>query len=264
MYYNGVFMTAKARGRVQLDHKKTRLVTEHLDYDRIYDVGMFMNGGTLYDGENVLVSDWGQYTPYLHEAFFTDNVELTNPNFTMVSDTLFYNSATEIAKIVSPTNINAKDGTFVYGLRGNYDTKNGTADLMDRSYIIRDMRKIVADSMHYNKELAVSEAFSNVVVTEHLEVALIEEVDAQVARAVRRDVVARRRVHDDCHACLVGRLDLQVDMHVCLPVVFFLFFLRVEIVVDFSVRVHLLAARRAVGERDESAAGGFGRRSEHV
>ena len=96
LYYNGVFMTAKARGRVQLDHKKTRLVTEHLDYDRIYDVGMFMNGGTLYDGENVLVSDWGQYTPYLHEAFFTDNVELTNPNFTMVSDTLFYNSATEI------------------------------------------------------------------------------------------------------------------------------------------------------------------------
>lgn len=166
LYYNGLFMTAKARGRVQLDHKKTRLVTEHLDYDRIYDVGMFMNGGTLYDGENVLVSDWGQYTPYLNEAFFTDNVELTNPNFTMVSDTLFYNSATEIAKIVSPTNINAKDGTFVYGLRGNYDTRNGTADLMDRSYIIRDMRKIVADSMHYNKELAVSEAFRNVVVTD--------------------------------------------------------------------------------------------------
>lgn len=166
LYYDGVYMTAKARGKVRLDHKKTRLVTEHLDYDRIYDVGMFMNGGTLYDGDNVLTSDWGQYTPYLHEAFFTDNVDLKNPNFTMVSDTLYYNSATEVARIVSPTNINSKDGTFVYGLRGNYDTKNGTADLMDRSYIIRDMRKIVADSMHYNKELAVSEAYRNVIVTD--------------------------------------------------------------------------------------------------
>lgn len=166
LFYEGFEMQAHARGNVRLDHKKTRLETENLDYDRIYGVGMYLEGGTLYDGDNVLVSDWGQYTPSTHEAFFTDNVQLTNPQFTLISDTLYYYSDTEIARIVTPTNINSKDGTFVYGNRGTYDTKNGKAYLLDRSYIIKDMRKIVGDSLHSDKNTGIDEAFGNVILTD--------------------------------------------------------------------------------------------------
>lgn len=166
LYYDGFAMQARARGNVNLYHGDTKLVTENLDYDRVYGVGMYLDGGTLYDGDNVLVSDWGQYTPAIHEAFFTDNVKLTNPKFTLVSDTLFYYSDTEVARIQSPTNIMSEDGTFVYGLRGTYDTKNDRANLLDRSYIIKDMRKIVGDSLYSDKETGVDEAFGNVVITD--------------------------------------------------------------------------------------------------
>ena len=81
IFYDGFEMKARARGRVHLYHKKSKLVTENLDYDRVYDMGMYIDGGTLYDGDNVLVSDWGQYTLPTHEAFFTENVQLTNPKF---------------------------------------------------------------------------------------------------------------------------------------------------------------------------------------
>lgn len=166
LYYDGYELMARARSHVTLYHKKSKLVTENLDYDRMYGVGMYLDGGTLYDADNVLTSDWGQYTPAIHEAFFTDNVQLTNPKFTLVSDTLFYYTDTEVARIMSPTNITSEDGTFVYGERGTYNTKLDQAFLLDRSYIIKDMRKIVADSLHSDKETGVDEAFGNVIITD--------------------------------------------------------------------------------------------------
>ena len=166
LFYEGDNLTAKARGNVVLTHHKTRLHTNHLDYDRMYGVGMYMRGGTLYDDDNVLNSRWGQYTPSTHESFFTDNVNLENPSFTLISDTLFYNTQTKIARIVSPTNIETDDSTFVYGMRGNYNTNTGEADLTDRSYIIKDMRRIIGDSLHYDKKRHFSEGYRNVVIND--------------------------------------------------------------------------------------------------
>lgn len=177
LFYDGYDERAKARGHCVMTHRKTKLVASYLDYDRLYDVGMYLNGGTLYDGDNVLVSDWGQYTPGKREAFFTDNVELKvyeetdkkherDPKFTLVSDTLYYYTDTQIAKIVTPTNITSNDGTFVFGEAGTYDTKRGEGFLLNRSYLIKDMRKIVGDSLYSNKVSGLSEAFGNVILTD--------------------------------------------------------------------------------------------------
>ena len=166
LYYDGFGLQAHARGKVVLTHKKTRLTTNKLDYDRMYGVGMYINGGTLYDGDNVLTSNWGQYTPSTHESYFTDNVELNNPKFKLVSDKLYYYTDTKVARIVSPTNVTTNDGTFVYGEGGDYDTKRESAFLLNRSYIIKDMRKIVGDSLHYDKDTGISEAFGDVIITD--------------------------------------------------------------------------------------------------
>lgn len=166
LLYDGMEMKAHTLGHSVLKHRTTRLETEYLDYDRIYGVGMYPDGGTLYDGDNVLVSDWGQYTLETHEAFFTNNVVLTNPKFKLLSDTLYYYTDTKKAKIVTPTNITSNDGTFVYGEYGEYDTKTEEAFMLNRSYVIKDMRKIVGDSLHCDKHTGVFEAFDDVVLTD--------------------------------------------------------------------------------------------------
>lgn len=177
LFYDGFDERARARGHCTMIHRNTKLVTSYLDYDRLYDVGMYINGGTLYDKENVLVSDWGQYTPKTREAFFTDNVVLKgyeeddkkhvkDPKFTLVSDTLYYYTDTQKAKIVTPTNITSNDGTFVYGEAGDYDTQKGEGFLLNRSYVIKDMRKIVGDSLYSSNETGVSEAYGNVILTD--------------------------------------------------------------------------------------------------
>ena len=70
LLYNGPMMQAHAQGRAVLIHRKTKLVTDIIDYDRLEGVGFYPRHGVLYDGDNVLNSDYGQYTPALNEAIF--------------------------------------------------------------------------------------------------------------------------------------------------------------------------------------------------
>ena len=163
LLYNGPMMQAHAQGHAVLTHRKTRLVTDIIDYDRLEGVGFYPRHGTLYDGDNVLNSDYGQYTPALNEAIFKDNVVLENPKFDLKTNELYYYADTKVARIVSETNIISSDSTFVYALRGDYNTQTGEANLMDRSHVYKDMRDIVGDSLAFDDEAGVSEAFGDVV-----------------------------------------------------------------------------------------------------
>ncbi len=166
LYYKGDEFTAHAIGNVKLYHKESRLETEFLDYYRLENLGVYHDGGTLYDKDNVLTSEWGQYSPPKSEAYFREAVVLTNPKFEMQTDQLYYYTDTEIAKIVSPTEIFSTDSTYVYSEDGRYDTRNGWADLLNRSYIIKGLRRIEGDSLHYDKPAHLSEAFGDVVLTD--------------------------------------------------------------------------------------------------
>lgn len=164
--YSGPMMQAHAQGNAVLIHRNTKLVTSVIDYDRLEGVGFYPVHGTLYDEDNVLNSDYGQYTPAINEAIFKDNVVLENPKFNLKTNELYYYSDTKVAKIVSETNIVSSDSTFVYALRGDYNTQTGVASLMDRSHVYKDMRDIVGDSLFCDNEAGVSEAFGSVVLTD--------------------------------------------------------------------------------------------------
>ena len=57
LYYNGLEKLAKVRYNVVLKHRDMTLYTDSLDYDRLYNVGYFFEGGHLVDKDNDLVSD---------------------------------------------------------------------------------------------------------------------------------------------------------------------------------------------------------------
>lgn len=166
LLYDGPMMQAHAKGRAVLTHRQTRLTTSVIDYDRLEGIGFYPTHGILYDADNVLNSDYGQYSPSASEAIFKDNVVLVNPKFELKTNELYYYSDTKMAKIVSETNIVSSDSTFVYALRGDYNTQTGQACLMDRSHIYKDMRDVVGDSLYSDEETGVSEAFGNVVLTD--------------------------------------------------------------------------------------------------
>lgn len=162
LFYDGSDQMAQARYDVVLTHFKSKLYCDSLDYDRLYQLGYFFQGGKLVDGDNTLTSEWGQYSPPTREAIFNYNVDLKNPDFTLLSDTLHYNTGSAIARIVGPSNIDNGDN-HIYSERGTYDTRAGHAFLLDRSIVNNKGTTITGDSLDYLEEGSTCRAYHNIV-----------------------------------------------------------------------------------------------------
>ena len=167
LYYDGMTQIAQLRENVKMINRNTTLLTDSLNYDRLYDLGYYFEGGTLMDEENVLTSDWGQYSPPTRQAVFNYNVKLENPKFTLISDTLNYNTLTSMAEIVGPSNIDSGDN-HIYSESGFYNTQTEEAILLDRSIVTNKGRKMVGDSLYYDSKSGVGEGFRNVVYTDEV------------------------------------------------------------------------------------------------
>ena len=165
LYYDGMTQIAQLRENVKMINRNTTLLTDSLNYDRLYDLGYYFEGGTLMDEENVLTSDWGEYSPATKQSVFNHDVKLVNPKFVLTSDTLRYNTENKIAVILGPSNI-VSDNNHIYSERGFYNTMTEQAELLDRSILTNQGKKLVGDSLFYDRLAGYGEAFDNVKMTD--------------------------------------------------------------------------------------------------
>ncbi|MBR5350386.1 MAG: hypothetical protein IK124_04020, partial [Prevotella sp.] len=161
-YYDGNDQMAMARRNVVLTHRKTKLYTDSLDFDRLYNLGYFFEGGKMVDKQNVLTSDWGEYHTESHEAIFNYNVHLKNPKFLLVTDTLHYNTHTALAHIVGPSEITSGE-SVIHTAQGYYDTNTEQAQLYGRSTLVNKEKELTGDSLYHDEKTGISEGFGNVV-----------------------------------------------------------------------------------------------------
>lgn len=174
LYYNGQTELAELRAyagkNVRLINRDVSLTTDVFFYDMAADVGYYETGGTLTDKQNTLRSLQGFYYPATKDAFFYLNVDLTGPRendtLKMFTDSLTYNTATNIAQLMCQTLIVNKDGE-INSSSGFYDTKQGLADLYDRSRIhTRRGNYLTGDTLFYDREKGYGEAFGNMILTD--------------------------------------------------------------------------------------------------
>lgn len=165
LFYDGNTQIAEVRMNVRMENKNTTLLTDSLNYDRVYNLGYFFDGGTLMDEQNVLTSEWGEYNPSTKQSVFNYNVQLVNPQFTLTSDTLEYNTLTKIANIVGPSDIDS-DNNHIYSELGTYNTMTGKAYLYNRSILTNDGKQLTGDTLYYDRDAGTGEAFRNMVMTD--------------------------------------------------------------------------------------------------
>ena len=165
LFYDGNTQIAQVRYNVRMENKNTTLLTDSLNYDRIYNLGYYFDGGTLMDEENVLTSEWGEYSPATKISVFNYDVKLVNPKFTLTSDTLRYSTATKIANILGPSDI-VSDANHIYSELGFYNTQIGQAELLDRSVLTNEEKRLTGDSLFYDRVKGYGEAFDNVIMTD--------------------------------------------------------------------------------------------------
>lgn len=163
LYYNGNTKMARLRRHVRLIHRSTTLTTDSLNYDRHRDLAYYFTGGTIQDSLNILSSVWGQYTPSTEQAVFRRDVHLINPNFTLDSDTLMYNTKSKIANLVGPTTIVYDQETTILSSKGWYNTDSEQSMLLNRSRVIhQDGKSLTADTIYYDKFIGYGRGLSRV------------------------------------------------------------------------------------------------------
>ena len=165
LYYDGLSQIAQFRNNVRMENRNTTLLTDSLNYDRVYNIGYYFNGGTLMDDQNVLTSDWGEYSPSTKQSVFNYDVRLVNKDFTLTSDTLRYNTENKVANIVGPSDI-FSDDSHIYSEKGFYKTQEGMAELYDRSVLTNDGKQLTGDSLFYNSNTGLATVVKNMVMTD--------------------------------------------------------------------------------------------------
>lgn len=170
LFYNGNAHLAKltngpSEPTVRLKDPSGELLTDTLDYDVNLEVGYYGCGGTLKDDVNTLTSTYGQYNSKTKDAEFFYDVELVNhkDNFTLLSDTLYYNTGTHIAQIDSPTDIYGPNDT-IFTRSGWYDTQLSNMEMDHRSTIIHTdslgrATMLEGDSIVYDNATRISRAY---------------------------------------------------------------------------------------------------------
>lgn len=170
LYYNGIRQFAKLKNgptarKVRLINRKDTLITDSLNYNFLTRLGWYEKGGELRDPTASLTSYYGQYSPATKNADFFRDVVLINrkDKYKLLTDTLYYNTRTGIARIVSRTFLEGQNDTIIT-TGGTYNTKTGFADLTKRSLVVHkdsnnNVVTLEGDSIVYDRMLNISKAY---------------------------------------------------------------------------------------------------------
>ncbi|MBP5364792.1 MAG: hypothetical protein J6Y82_02555 [Bacteroidales bacterium] len=167
--YYGDRNLAEIREDVRANKGDTWLYTENLDYDRELDKAYYYDGGKVVNLQNELTSENGLYFPNTNEVFFKNNVVGTSPNYTMYSDTMSFNTQTQVTTILGPTRIINRDSTIIDSELGWYDTKSDCAKLLQNNNIQSGAYNVKGDEMLYERRNGNMTVWGNMVINDTID-----------------------------------------------------------------------------------------------
>ncbi len=172
LYYNGNTRIAELHGNVKMVDNQMTLTTQHLYYNLETNTANYIDGGKIVDVENTLTSVWGFYFADEKNFFFRGNVELFNPEYVMNSDTLRYNTMSEVAFFYGPTTIVSDDNT-IFCRNGWYDTKNDIARFSKDAWFTNGDQYLSGDSLFYDRNKGYGNAIKNVLLKDSVQQTLV-------------------------------------------------------------------------------------------
>lgn len=159
--YESSTKLAVLEGNVRCIEKDMVLTTEYLTFDISKSVANYYNGGKIVNKENILVSKNGHYYSKTKDLAFHYEVELTNPDYKMKSDTLRYNTVSKISYFLGPSLITSKDD-YIYCENGWYDTEKEISQFSRNALLVTKQQKLKGDSLVYDRKLKIGKAYNHV------------------------------------------------------------------------------------------------------
>jgi lipopolysaccharide export system protein LptA len=138
---------ANLKNNVSLTDNKSTLLTNELVYDMNTKIGQYYNGGKLLNQQSVLTSKEGTYYEELKDVYFRKDVDLKDPKYSLKTDSLLYNTSTQIATFIAPTTIIDSAKRTIKTSDGFYDTRNRKAFFGKRPVLNDGAVRIIADNI---------------------------------------------------------------------------------------------------------------------
>ena len=144
-------------GNVKLTDGQGTLTTPTLEYDMNTKVGIYRNGGRVVNKETVLTSEEGFYYADLKDVYFKKKVRLKDPKYDLESDSLLYNTGTEIVRFIAETLVKDSSGRTIRTREGYYDKRTGKAEFGQRPVITDKDIQATGDRIFSDDSLGVTQ-----------------------------------------------------------------------------------------------------------
>lgn len=167
--YSGKEKIAVVTGDIRMMDNDMTLETDHLIFNIPKNTASYTNGGTIISKENnnILTSKIGNYFTNNETFHFKKDVLLTNPEYTIETDTLHFHEYNNTADFLGPTFIRSENN-LIYCENGFYDTNNDIARFGKNAYVWFNDQQLSGDSLFYNRNTGVGIAIGNVSITDTL------------------------------------------------------------------------------------------------
>ena len=147
--YFGDLKTCDMYSNVVLVNRGRELFTEELNYNLNTKLATYHTGAVLSNGESQLSSEHGYYFVDDKKIYFKGNVEITDPEFTVRTDTMGFDTEAQIAEFYAPTLISQPDAK-VYCEGGFYDIENDFAEFDVNPQYEKDGQRGRAQKIRYD------------------------------------------------------------------------------------------------------------------
>lgn len=151
-HYDAATRISDLFGQVVLVNGKQELYTTKLRYDLANKIATYTNGATMTNGKSQIVSRRGYYVVEEKEVYLKGDVVVTDPEFTIRTDTMTFNTEAQLVRFVAPTLISQR-GSKIYTERGFYDMTNDFAEFDQNPQYEKDGQLGRARKMRYEGNL---------------------------------------------------------------------------------------------------------------
>jgi lipopolysaccharide export system protein LptA len=154
---------ATLKKAVRLTDGKSNLYTEELEYDMNQKTGVYTKGGRVVNGTSVLTSTEATYYSEMKDVYFKQNVVLKDPKYNLTTDSLLYNTNSQIATFIAKTYIEDSAKRNIVTSDGYYDMKNKNASFGKRPIIKDGSTTTISDQLISDDQTGISIFTGNVV-----------------------------------------------------------------------------------------------------
>lgn len=170
LFFDGNTNIGKLQSKVKIRDKTFKLNTDSLSFDANQSIAYYTNHAFIKSTQNELTleSVKGTYNSLTKTFIFKDSVKLLHPDYQVYSDTLEFNTLSEIIKIHGPSKI-LSDSSKILTKKAIYHTKTDDILMWNKTTIHNPNQVIKGDSILYNSLTEFAEGFGHIHIVDSLE-----------------------------------------------------------------------------------------------